>query len=238
MSALHSFSPSPVESGDDHSHFFNNSDDDAETASQRSISLSSGPSSPKLDRQFDHSLRTPITSSFSQHLSSTPSISTELSNETLRVGEKEGSSTVPDPETNSITGAGASGPSSDVTSSKFDEDSTRPSSLSSGTSFFEHEEETRKHDIIAKDAEENTYPPPSQMISGAHDLNYNYGKERGTDMESLASAATGSSSGTSGRKTRPESMLVQPPDGPLVLGVALVDFNHIVSAYFHLLEWV
>ncbi|KAJ7105491.1 transport protein Avl9-domain-containing protein [Mycena crocata] len=44
------------------------------------------------------------------------------------------------------------------------------------------------------------------------------------DTESIASVASGSS-----RKTRPESMLVLPTDRPLVLGIALVDFNHLVG---------
>ncbi|KAJ7080511.1 transport protein Avl9-domain-containing protein [Mycena epipterygia] len=44
------------------------------------------------------------------------------------------------------------------------------------------------------------------------------------DTESIASVASGSS-----RKARPESMLVLPGDSPLVLGIALVDFNHLVG---------
>ncbi|KAJ7643757.1 transport protein Avl9-domain-containing protein [Roridomyces roridus] len=44
------------------------------------------------------------------------------------------------------------------------------------------------------------------------------------DTESIASAASGSS-----RKARPESMLVLPGDRPLILGYALVDFNHLVG---------
>lgn len=47
------------------------------------------------------------------------------------------------------------------------------------------------------------------------------------DTESIASFASGSS-----RKARPESMLVLPGDRPVVLGIALVDFNHLVSLYF------
>lgn len=36
-------------------------------------------------------------------------------------------------------------------------------------------------------------------------------------------------SSSSSRKVRPESSLIEPPTGPLVLGIALVDFNHLVS---------
>ncbi|KAJ7486222.1 transport protein Avl9-domain-containing protein [Mycena galericulata] len=44
------------------------------------------------------------------------------------------------------------------------------------------------------------------------------------DTESITSVASGSS-----RKARPESMLDFPSDRPLVLGIALVDFNHLVG---------
>lgn len=41
------------------------------------------------------------------------------------------------------------------------------------------------------------------------------------------------SASTYSRKARPESMLLQPPRGPLVLGIALVDFNHLVRLARH-----
>ena len=130
----------------------------------------------------------------------------------------------------SISGKGTNGPSSVVTSFKFDEDSTRSSSMSSGTSFFDHEDESGKPEGVAIPPVETTYPPPSQMIPAIHNPEFEYTIDgRATDVESLASAATGSSNGAGGRKTRPESMLIEPPDGPLVLGIALVDFNHVVS---------
>lgn len=49
-----------------------------------------------------------------------------------------------------------------------------------------------------------------------------------TDADSFTSAAS-----TYSRKARPESMLLQPPHGPLVLGIALVDFNHLVRLVEH-----
>ncbi|KAF7314639.1 UDENN domain-containing protein [Mycena kentingensis (nom. inval.)] len=49
------------------------------------------------------------------------------------------------------------------------------------------------------------------------------------DAASIASAAS-----TSSRKARPESMIVLPGDQPLILGIALVDFNHIVGPK---IEW-
>ncbi|KAJ3770300.1 transport protein Avl9-domain-containing protein [Lentinula raphanica] len=57
-----------------------------------------------------------------------------------------------------------------------------------------------------------------------------YPPRRHSDVESLAeSFASGSS-----RKARPESILLQPPPGKLVLGIALVDFNHLVGPR---IEW-
>jgi len=46
------------------------------------------------------------------------------------------------------------------------------------------------------------------------------------DTESVASFATGSSTS---KKAERESMVLTLPNGPLVLGIALVDFNHIVG---------
>lgn len=46
------------------------------------------------------------------------------------------------------------------------------------------------------------------------------------DTESVASFATSSSTS---KKAERESMLLTPLSGPLVLGIALVDFNHIVG---------
>ena len=59
-----------------------------------------------------------------------------------------------------------------------------------------------------------TYPPTSSSDT--------------TDVDSFTSAAS-----TYSRKARPESMLLQPPHGPLVLGIALVDFNHLVRLVGH-----
>ena len=43
------------------------------------------------------------------------------------------------------------------------------------------------------------------------------------DTMSISSFAS-----TSSRKARPESLIIAPTNDPLVLGVALVDFNHLV----------
>jgi hypothetical protein len=48
-------------------------------------------------------------------------------------------------------------------------------------------------------------------------------------VQLVASFATSTSSYS--RKARPESLLMDLPNGPLVLGIALVDFNHQVRCY-------
>jgi hypothetical protein len=60
-----------------------------------------------------------------------------------------------------------------------------------------------------------TYPPPTPR-----------NREDTLSISSLTST-------TSSRKARPESLLVVAPKGPLVLGIALVDFNHLVCHFHH-----
>lgn len=69
--------------------------------------------------------------------------------------------------------------------------------------------------LQANEEKSNSAPityPPTPSSSGV------------TDSDSFASAASSYS-----KKARPESMLLQPPEGPLILGIALVDFNHLVG---------
>jgi len=61
-----------------------------------------------------------------------------------------------------------------------------------------------------------TYPPPTMPPYP------NSGRE---SMRSFASSSSYS------KKVRPESTLLR-PDGPIILGIALVDFNHLVKALF------
>lgn len=66
-----------------------------------------------------------------------------------------------------------------------------------------------------------TYPPPPLQAASSR--------------ESVQSFATSGSSRS--RKTRPESMLPGAHDGPIVLGIALVDFNHLVCTDIILVEY-
>ncbi|KAJ7617522.1 transport protein Avl9-domain-containing protein, partial [Mycena polygramma] len=75
------------------------------------------------------------------------------------------------------------------------------------------------HDMGAPESP-NTSAAPS-VFEEPKETMPTYPPSRG-DTESIASAASGS-------KARPESILVIPGDRPLVLGIALVDFNHLVG---------
>jgi hypothetical protein len=61
--------------------------------------------------------------------------------------------------------------------------------------------------IAPREFKPATYPPKPQP----------------DDTMSISSFAS-----TSSRKARPESLLILPTTDPLILGVALVDFNHLV----------
>jgi len=78
------------------------------------------------------------------------------------------------------------------------DDSFSPST-SAPASVYDEEAENKVNEIYSAST---TYPP---------------------DRKSMASLSSQSS-----RKARPESLLVTLPEGQLVLGVALVDFNHVV----------
>lgn len=61
-----------------------------------------------------------------------------------------------------------------------------------------------------------TYPPMPFSLSPKGGGDY--------DVQSIASQSS--------KKARPESQIIVPPSGPLILGIALVDFNHLVSGHW------
>lgn len=160
--------PNPLAEDDD---FF----DDNDTASQRSISLSSPPASPK-----------------------------------------------PEPET--FTSIPMSPTSPDAFVRTFEEDTREdtlepdlPSAYSPDTAALRWGQQPVQSLTPAIESafvgqSSNTYPPTPISVRG--------------DRESVASFATSSSTS---KKADRESMLLAPSNGPLVLGIALVDFNHIVG---------
>ncbi|OAX44321.1 hypothetical protein K503DRAFT_679112 [Rhizopogon vinicolor AM-OR11-026] len=147
-------------------------DVDADTASQRSIPLSSPPGSPRRDPNTTLHAR----DFFARRISQDGSIDIDFNSET-----------------------------DDVSDSFSERNARRASSITSAAPSAALSEEPKYHT-----AHVITYPPTPS--SGT------------TDVDSFTSAASSYS-----RKARPESMLLQPPEGPLVLGIALVDFNHLVG---------
>lgn len=153
-------------------------DDDADTASQHSISFSSSPAASPRDSTFselsivDASSRRPHPYIISTESSGTDD--TSLYN----------------------------GRSSSVTSQG------KPSLYSPAKSV--------PPTPLTAALQNNVYPP-AQIQSPGH--------------SSVASFETTTSSYS--KKARPESLLPDPPKGPLVLGVALVDFNHQVMLLKH-----
>ena len=66
--------------------------------------------------------------------------------------------------------------------------------------------------------------PTTEMSSSGLGMAYPPSQFSVDDTESMVSFASSSS-----KKARPESNLLEPPEGPLVPGICLVDFNHLVS---------
>ena len=154
-------------------------DDDADTASARSISLSS-PSHSRKPSAFDFDHADPYGGL--DHHTDTNTISTNDNDDGASfAGARTSSVTSPEPST-----YGAD-PKLDV---------LEPSDSAATV----------------------TYPPPPIQSASSR--------------ESVQSFATSGSSRS--RKTRPESMLPGAHDGPIVLGIALVDFNHLVRGVFTL----
>ncbi|TFK62572.1 hypothetical protein BDN72DRAFT_903122 [Pluteus cervinus] len=157
-----------------HSFLHDPADDDhSDTASQRSISLSSPPISPRNSIPLDHHYSTSsarLSNDLSKRVSQPYTIETDLSSEV------------------------------------------------DGSSVYTRD--TGPHDSPSTSAPPSEYDDPKEQHSAPI---YPPIQPKADDTLSIASFASGSS-----RKARPESMLVG-LTGPIVLGVALVDFNHIVG---------
>ncbi|TRM63898.1 transport protein Avl9-domain-containing protein [Schizophyllum amplum] len=141
-------------------------DDDDETASQRSISLSSPAASARNSTQGHVYASSRDSTVFSKRDSHPYTLSSDLSSEVDERGQQ--------------------------------------SPVSTANTSIEEEPAT--------EADAKAYAPPISPDPAEHGRH-------------LSIASTGSSS----RKARPESMLVLPGGGPIILGIALVDFNHIVG---------
>ncbi|KAJ7578173.1 transport protein Avl9-domain-containing protein [Mycena floridula] len=156
-------------------HKFMSEDDDGDTASQRSISLSSPAHSARNSMQETY----PNSSDFLKRASQPSTLNTDLSSE-----PDDGSMFAHDT-------ASHESPTTSIAPSILDE----PKELQ-GTPGI------------------TSYPPlPQRASDGASIMSFN---------------------STTSRKARPESMLIAPSTGPLILGIALVDFNHLVGPR---IEW-
>ncbi|EPQ50978.1 hypothetical protein GLOTRDRAFT_141142 [Gloeophyllum trabeum ATCC 11539] len=154
--------------------------DDNETASQKSISLSSPAVSPRhstvTPAQTHFTPPSPPLNAYSKRDSRPYTIDTDLTSET------------------------------DNSSFYTHELGTRDSSISSAAaSLYEQEDHSKLEGLT-------TYPPPPLPSAS---------------RESVTSFSSRSSSYS--KKARPESTIFEVTSGPLILGIALVDFNHLVG---------
>jgi hypothetical protein len=90
------------------------------------------------------------------------------------------------------------------------------------SSFTSHGESALDHDEGAKQV------PPTPLPAALERSSYPPAQPWSPGRSSVASLATSTSSYS--KKARPESLLIDPPKGPLILGIALVDFNHQVHS--------
>jgi hypothetical protein len=181
---------------------------DADTASQRSISLSSAPHSPR------HSLRLHDLQSLSSEAHYSPKFGQypPRTFNTIRLD----SPTKRTPTSNTPHPLDLASQRSPLTAKQSPQSFTpsEPSSdLSDDLSLYK----TRGSPLTSAPASED---------------NFEQGTRNQQDSEDVVSGK--GSPAMSCRKIRPESLLVPPMSGALVLGIALVDFNHSVRSFlFH-----
>jgi hypothetical protein len=176
--------PPPLPANEDadvHGEYFYNEEDDADTASQRSISLSSPQISPRNSTLDD--------------VTPQPS-SSALASFTNPFYKRVSHATTLD--TDSYSGIDTSSLYTHEIGPHETPNTSAPSSI------YEEDKDVR-------DSQLPTYPP-----APLH-------RDSTVSLSSFAS--------TSSRKARPESLIVAEEKGPLILGIALVDFNHLVASF-------
>lgn len=198
-------------SDDAHDIDFDRSDGD--TASQRSISLSSPAGSPRTSAQLDTALRgeephadasaTPVNlirASLANRDSHPYTLDTDFSSEHDADDRSSFMRRLADTES-PISSAAPS----------LHETEEKPAAELAADAEEEEEADKVAPVLSPPPAARMSYPPPPI--------------QKPDPRESVASFASGSTSYS--KKARPESMLVT-HKGPLILGIALVDFNHLV----------
>ena len=216
-----------AEHSDDHLDVdFDRSDGD--TASQRSISLSSPPRSPRQSVQLDTSFQ----NTEEEEHDDDSHLPVNVIRESLSFAQRDSHPFTLDTDFGSEQDA-----EGDDRSSFMRRLNDAETPLSSAAPSIHEKEEEEEHQAdeghVAEDPEEErerdehpsalpSPPPSSRMSYPPPPL-----QKPDSSRESVASFASGSTSYS--RKARPESMLVTHP-GPLILGIALVDFNHLVRS--------
>jgi hypothetical protein len=189
-----------------------NASSDADTASQRSISLSSDTPSPKIIPQD-----TPKPTEYSSAVTLPPFPPSFSRNTALRCEQSHDTSNpvvTPRNDDNSVDSASQIMTSPSIISKRLSHPNTLDTDLSSepdDSSLYKTRVSSMTSAAPSVDEHDSNAPMPALP------------KDR-DDIASLHS----SFSGTSCKKARPESLLVQSTKGALVLGIALVDFDHLV----------
>ncbi|OSD02509.1 hypothetical protein PYCCODRAFT_1435499 [Trametes coccinea BRFM310] len=211
MSAFeHSPEPSPlntrflVDPDHDDDHLSEPHFSDGDTASAKSIALSSPPRSPRDS--------TALSVSEKQEPAVTP---VTLVRQSLSLAGLNKRSTV-DTYASSEVDADGDGDDRSFFARKYQEGESPLSSVAPSV----HEPEK----VVSSPPPVPSSHPPSATLSSRPS---SAGVRMKSDTESIVSVASASTSYS--KKARPESLLVQPPQGALVLGIALVDFNHLVG---------
>ena len=194
-------------SDDAHDIEFDRSDGD--TASQKSISLSSPAGSPRTSVQLDQALH-----GEEQHPEA-PAVFASVARQSLINRDSH-------PYTLDTDLSSEHDPDGDDRSSFMRRLNDTPVS-SAAPSLHEKEDEPAAEPPVDPEEVVAAAPPPS---SPPTKISYPPPPIQKPDpRQSVASFASGST--TYSKKARPESMLVM-HSGPLILGIALVDFNHLV----------
>ncbi|KZV93459.1 hypothetical protein EXIGLDRAFT_835646 [Exidia glandulosa HHB12029] len=217
-------------------------DGDGDTASQLSISLSSAPPSPPpppasplpkspesaatiqslvglLEREPEPE---PEPEPVFEDLQLEPESDHEPEHELADVDLDRDAAPTPATTATSTTSNGFDAPRSSSASSLDDDDDSKPGLPASETVRALASPAPIQSPTIVQHPPTTpaTYPPPPPQSA----VEFN-------DAQSVVSFAS-----TSSRKARPESQLIDPPRGPLVLGIALVDFHHLAGPQIEFYE--
>ncbi|GJE91600.1 late secretory pathway protein AVL9 [Phanerochaete sordida] len=200
---------------------------DGDTASQRSISLSSPPRSPRQSVHLDPSAH----DAEEQEHGDDAHTPVNVIRESLSFAHRDSHPFTLDTDLSSEQDA-----ETDDRSSFMRRLNDAETPLSSAAPSVHEKEEEEEHQADADHAaelaaeEEERNEEPAALFSPPPSSRMSYPppplQKPDSSRASIASFASGSTSYS--RKARPESMLVT-HTGPLVLGIALVDFNHLVG---------